>query len=91
MFLFHNRLVADTGMPTQPLFINFCGTLLVLNEQQLRVILEDYFDDYHRVRPHRSLSHDSPIPRPVESPNRGNIIEMPKVGGLHHEYLRQAA
>ncbi len=48
-------------------------------------------DCYHRVRPHRSLSHDSPIPRPVEPHDCGNIIEMPKVGGLHHQYLRQAA
>ena len=47
--------------------------------------------DYHQVRPHRSLSHDSPIPRPVESPDRGRVIEMPMVGGLHHQYLRQAA
>ena len=46
---------------------------------------------YHRARPHRSLSHDSPIPRTVESPARGKVIEMPRVGGLHHQYLRQAA
>ena len=46
---------------------------------------------YHKVRPHRSLAHDSPIPRPVESPDRGKVIEMPLVGGLHHHYLRQAA
>ena len=46
---------------------------------------------YHRARPHRSLSHYSPIPRPVESPDRGRVTEMPKVGCLHHQYLRQAA
>ena len=65
--------------------------VIVLSEQQLRTILVDYFDYYHRARPHRSLSHDSPIPRPVESPDRGRVTEMPKVGGLHHQYLRQAA
>jgi len=65
--------------------------VIVLNEQQLRRILEDYFDYYHKVRPHRSLIHDSPIPRPVESPDRGKVVEMPWVGGLHHQYLRQAA
>jgi len=46
---------------------------------------------YHQVCHHRSLSHDSPIAWPVESPDRGRVIEMPKVGGLHHRYLRQAA
>jgi putative transposase len=65
--------------------------IIVLNEGQLSKVLADYFDYYHRSRPHRSLSHDSPIPRPVESPDRGKIVEMPRVGGLHHRYLRQAA
>jgi len=65
--------------------------VLVFNERQLRQILESYFEYYHRVRPHRSLSHDSPIPRPVESPQCGNVVELPLVGGLHHRYLRQAA
>ena len=65
--------------------------VIVLNERQLRKVLTDYFDYYHRSRPHRSLSNDSPIPRQVESPDRGRVIEMPKVGGLHHQYLRQAA
>ncbi len=31
------------------------------------------------------------IPRPVESLDRGRVIEIPKVGSLHHQYLRQAA
>ena len=65
--------------------------IIVFNERQLRTILDSYFAYYHKVRPHRGLSHDSPIPRPVESPERGNVIEMPLVGGLHHHYLRQAA
>ena len=65
--------------------------IIVLNEEQLRRMLTDYFDYYHRIRPHRSLSDNSPIPRPVESPYCGRVIEMPKAGGLHHRYLRQAA
>jgi transposase InsO family protein len=65
--------------------------IIVFNERQLRTILDSYFAYYHKVRPHRGLSHDSPIPRPVQSPEGGNVIEMPLVGGLHHHYLRQAA
>ena len=64
---------------------------MIFNERQLRQILESYRDYYHRVRPHRSLDRDSPIPRPVESPDGGKVIELPLVGGLHHHYLRQAA
>jgi putative transposase len=65
--------------------------VIVFHERQLRQILESYFEYYHKVRPHRSLSHDSPIPRPVESPDRRKVTEMPLVGGLHHHYLREAA
>jgi transposase InsO family protein len=65
--------------------------VIVFHERQLRQLLESYFQYYHKVRPHRSLDHDSPIPRPVESPDRGKVIELPLVGGLHHHYLREAA
>jgi transposase InsO family protein len=65
--------------------------VIVFHERQLRQILKSYFEYYHKVRPHRSLSHDSPIPRPVHSPDRGKVTEVPLVGGLHHHYLREAA
>ena len=65
--------------------------VIVFNERQLRQILQSFIDYYHEIGPHRSLSHDSPIPRPVQPPERGKVIEMPRVGGLHHHYLRQAA
>ncbi len=65
--------------------------VIVFNERQLRRVLESYLEYYHKIRPHRSLSHDSPIPRPVEAPDDGKVIEMPLVGGLHHQYRRQAA
>src|SRR5881396_1531083 len=62
--------------------------VIVFHERQLKEILESYCEYYHKVRPHRSLCHDSTIPRPVESPEQGKVIEMPQVGGLHHHYLR---
>jgi putative transposase len=65
--------------------------VIVFNPRQLRQLLQSYLDYYHHFRPHRSLDHDSPVPRPVESPDRGQVIELPLVGGLHHRYLRQAA
>jgi len=65
--------------------------VLVFNERQLRRTLESYFEYYHKVRPHRSLTHDSPIPRPVEVPAIGKVIELPLVGGLHHHSRREAA
>jgi len=65
--------------------------LIGLNERQLRQILGSYLKYYHEVRPHRSLAHDSPFPRPVQLPDPGKVIDIPLVGGLHHQYLRQAA
>jgi putative transposase len=65
--------------------------VMVLNERQIRQILGSYLKYYHEVRPHRSLAHDRPIPRPIQSPDCGPVIEMPLVGGLDHHYQRQAA
>jgi transposase InsO family protein len=65
--------------------------VIVLHARQPRQILKQFFAYYHEVRPHRSLAHDSPIPRPVQLPDRGKVIEIPLVGGLHHQYRRQAA
>ena len=65
--------------------------VIVFNERQLRQVLQSYVEYYREVRPHRALFHDSPISRAVESPERGDVIEVPLLGGLHHHYLRQAA
>jgi hypothetical protein len=65
--------------------------MILLNQQHLRRILESYFGYYHKVRPHRSLEHDSPVPRAVQSPDNGKVIAIPLLGGLHHHYFRQAA
>jgi transposase InsO family protein len=65
--------------------------VIVLNAQHLRQILSDYRAYYHEDRTHRSLDQDCPFSRPVEPPDKGNIIELPLLGGLHHRYARQAA
>ena len=65
--------------------------VVVLNETHLRRLLRDDLVYYHRVRTHLSLEKDSPEPRPVEHPDQGGIVEMPMVGGLHHQYTRLAA
>ena len=64
---------------------------LVLHARHLHRVLSDYFQYYHRHRPHRRLAQDCAEPRPVEPPAQGKIIALPLVGGLHHRYTRQAA
>ncbi len=41
--------------------------------------------------PHLSLEKDAPDRRAIQSPEQGKIVELPRVGGLHHEYVRMAA
>jgi transposase InsO family protein len=65
--------------------------VIVFHEAGLRRILKDYFAYYERCRTHLSLKKDAPISRPVELPSLGHVIEIPKVGGLHHLYERKAA
>ena len=63
---------------------------IVLNERHLRRILSSYFTYYHESRTHLSLDRNSPIPRDVEPPERGRVIAIPQVAGLHHRYRRAA-
>jgi len=64
--------------------------IIVLNERHLRRILSDYFDYYHHARAHMSLDRNSPVVRDIEPPDRGRVIAIPQVGGLHHRYRRAA-
>jgi putative transposase len=65
--------------------------IVVLGERHLRRLLASYFDYYHRSRTHLSLNKDAPASRPVMSPEIGEVVGMPEVGGLHHRYHRLAA
>ena len=65
--------------------------MIVVNERHLKRILRDYFRYYHRWRTHQALEMDCPEPREVRSADRGALVEIPEIGGLHHHYERVAA
>lgn len=65
--------------------------VIVLNESHLTRILADYFQYYNEARTHLALDGNAPDPRHVEPPDRGKVIAVPQVGGLHHRYTRVAA
>jgi transposase InsO family protein len=65
--------------------------VLVFHETSLRRILRSYLDYYHRSRTHLSLGKDSPEPRSIQPPEKGSVVAVPQVGGLHHRYERRAA
>ena len=62
--------------------------VMVLNESHLKRILSSYFYYYHQDRTHYSLEKDTPRGRPLQSkPGQDSkVIELPRVGGLHHRY-----
>jgi transposase InsO family protein len=68
--------------------------VIVLNARHLKRILSSYFNYYHNDRTHYRLGKDTPSGRPAQpKPDESSkIIELPRVGGLHHRYeWRQAA
>jgi len=65
--------------------------VVVLGQRHLRGILSTYVDYSNEARPHLSLAKDAPEPRSVQPPSQGRVVQVPRVGGLHHEYVRRAA
>jgi transposase InsO family protein len=65
--------------------------VVVLGEAHLRRIVRCYVRYYHGTRTHLALGKDAPVPRSVQAPGKGSVVEMPEVGGLHHRYERRAA
>ncbi len=63
--------------------------LIALNERQLSRVLNSYKDYYNQSRTHLALNKDSPVTRPIEK--YGEIKVRSRVGGLHHEFRREAA
>jgi transposase InsO family protein len=65
--------------------------LIVCNERSLHGHLQAFVDYYHRNRVHLALEKDTPEARPIQPPERGGVVSIPVLGGLHHRYGRRAA
>ena len=64
--------------------------LLILNQRHLRRVLTEYAAFYNRARPHQRLDQEIPIPD-EERRDEGAIQRRDVLGGLLHDYFRQAA
>jgi hypothetical protein len=60
--------------------------VIVFGEPHLRDVLRSYEQYYNGARTHLSLAKDSPVTRSVQTV--GNILPLPILGGLHHNYVR---
>ncbi len=66
--------------------------LLILNRRHLEGVLRVYVDHYNRERPHRALELRPPeLDERRERSPEGKIRRRDQLGGLIHEYERQAA
>src|SRR5437016_952968 len=65
--------------------------IVVIGERHLRGILSNYVDYYNETRTHLALPHDAPEPRSAHVPSQRREVDVPRVGGLHHEHDRRAA
>jgi transposase InsO family protein len=65
--------------------------MIVFNEASLYQHLKAFVSYYHQTRTHLSLAKDTPETRPVQPPERGPVVAIAEVGGLHHRYERWAA
>ncbi len=67
--------------------------VIVLNEQHLRRLLNEYLMYYHDDRTHLSLGKDPPTTRAVSPPPSPGAVaaSLPRLGGPHHRYEWRAA
>jgi putative transposase len=63
--------------------------VIPINECQLRRVIQSYVDYYHADRTHLGLEKDAPEERPIEPREMGEVVALPRVGGLHHRYTRE--
>jgi putative transposase len=65
--------------------------VIVSSEAHARRLLREFQAWYNEDRVHLALAKDAPDHRPVETPEMGEVVSLPRLGGLHHRYSRRAA
>ncbi len=63
--------------------------VIVISGSQLRRVIRSYVDYYHADRTHLGLEKDAPEQRPIEPRKMGEVVTIPRVGGLHHRYTHE--
>src|SRR5262245_38653584 len=64
---------------------------LILGEAHLRRVLKEYASYFNRARPHQGIGQRLPQAEPDRSASDpGEIVALPILGGLHHDYRRTA-
>ena len=61
---------------------------ILVSESQIRNVVSEYIDYYDRLQPHQGIGK---IPRRAIQADKGKILKMPILSGLHHHYYRSSA
>jgi len=64
---------------------------IILGERHLKRVRSSYVNDYRGAKTHLSLVKDAPDGKEVQTIEKGRVVELNQVGGLHHLYTRAAA
>jgi len=64
--------------------------VIILGEASLASILRRYCRYFNNARPHQGIGQQLPGNPAVAADVRQLIVEIPVLGGLHHEYRRAA-
>ena len=67
--------------------------LLILGERHLLQQVREYVTYFNHARPHQGIAQAIPSPLALPNPSQleGEIIGLPVLRGLHHNYQRRAA
>jgi transposase InsO family protein len=69
--------------------------IFILDERHLGRVLTEYVGYFNRARPHQGIGQRTPLPpaavgRAPQPHAIGDVIAVPVLGGLHHEYCHAA-
>jgi transposase InsO family protein len=64
--------------------------LLILNERHLRRVVAEYTTYYNQARPYQGIGQRVPDPPETAGKVVGQVVVVPVLGGLHHDYRRVA-
>ena len=65
--------------------------MLILSERHLRHIMTDYVTYFDQARPHQGIDQRIPCDPQLPDHAEGDIVSVPVLGGLHHDYRRKVA
>jgi putative transposase len=77
--------VSTTGLRRE-----FLGFFFPVGERHLRQTVKEYIHYFNLARPNQGIKQHIPC-LPLSLPHSGKVVSAPVLGGLHHNYRRQAA